>query len=366
MKDIDMKATCPYIADVKCDAAKNALCDNKCVYHPRYINDGLNENYKTHRCPYSENTTCSGETCGADCCFHPEYDEESSTDFRNDWGEYDDGIKRAIKKIDRPDLDFDMNEDADMVSDYEDGLPVRNLTEEEYIDLKKKFKAFDDGFEMGIDFALEKESAKKCSLLKDKSNWHNGLAPCVGCERECPITAGMVEEKEPELTYDDGVVDGMNKLQEWYNEGRRVGYDKGVAEGYEKGQEDMMIECSGAAEDNYLCGYKDGFYGEPPMVEDDELREVMSEQPTTSSNYMENAGVETLYDDFCVSGKILCMVENAKKSLAEIRREIYTSSINYDEKRLIAFKILKIVDMLDSVQHQYTSDEMYRFLGYME
>ena len=304
MKDIDLKATCPYKADVKCDAAINALCDNLCCYHPRYTDDGLNENYKVHRCPYRESTTCSGEDCGMDCCFHPDYDEED---------------KRTIKKIDRPDLDFDMNEDEN-----------------------------------------------SCSLLKDKKNWKNGLAPCVGCERECPVTAGMVEEKEPEMTYDNGVVDGMNKLQEWYNVGKSVGYDKGVAEAYEKGREDMLIECSNSAEDSYLSGYKDGLYGEPPMIEDDELRKVMSEQPAPQKTYIENAGIEALVDDFCVSGKVLCMVEDAKKSLADIRREIYTSSINYNEKRLLAFKLLKIVDMLDSVQHQYTSDEMYRYLGYME
>ena len=265
MKDINLKATCPYKSDVKCDAAINLLCDNKCVYHPRYVHDGLNENYKTHRCPYAESTTCSGETCGADYSFHPEYDGED----------------KPIKKIDRPNLDFNIDEDA-------------------------------------------------CSLLKDKKNWHNGLAPCVGCERVCPITADMTK-----LTYDDGY-------------------------------EQAMVDCLNGMEDAYLDGYKDGLYGEPPMIEDDELRKVMSEQTSTSPNYMENAGIETLTNDFCVSGKILCMVEDAKKKLAEIRREIYTSSINYGENRLIAFKILKIVDLLDSVQHQYTSDEMYRYLGYME
>ena len=302
MKEIDLKATCPYKADVKCDAAANLLCDNLCVYHPRYVDDGSNMNYKAHRCPYRESTTCSGEDCGKDCFFHPEYDEED----------------KPIKKIDRPDLDFDIDEDA-------------------------------------------------CGLLKDKKNWHNGWAPCVDCERDCPITAGMVEEKEPELTYDDGVVDGMNKLQEWYNEGRRVGYDKGVAEAYEKGREDMLIECSNSAEDSYLSGYKDGLYGEPPMIEDDELREVLSEQPPTKKGCRVNNDAEKVVNgDMYVSGKILCMVEDAKKNLTDIRREIYTSSINYNEKRLLAFKLLKIVDMLDSVQHQYTSDEMYRYLGYME
>lgn len=279
MKDIDLKATCPYKSDLKCNAAINALCDNKCCYHPRYVDDGLNENYKTHRCPYAESTTCSGETCGNDCCFHPDYDEKSGTDFRNDWGEN----AYINKKIDRADLDFDFDEDE-----------------------------------------------SECGLLKDKTNWKNGIGPCVGCERECPITTGMKE-----LTYDDG-------------------YDQ------------ALMDCGEAVETSYLDGYKDGFYGEPPMVEDDELREALSESPETSPNYMQDAGIETLVDDFCVSGKVLYMVEDAKKKLTEIRREIYTSSINYDEKRLIAFKILKIVDVLDSVQHQYTSDAMYEYLGYME
>lgn len=355
MKEIDLKATCPYKSNVKCDAAVNALCDKLCAYHPRYVDDGSKMNYKTHRCPYSESTTCSGETCGYDCFLNLDYDGS------------EENCKQNFKKIDRPDLDFDMNEDTDVVSDYENGLPVRNLTDEEYANLKEKFKVFNDGFEMGVDFALEKESEKKCSLLKDKSNLNGGLAPCVECERDCPITAGMVEEKEPELTYDDGVVDGMNKLQEWYNAGKRVGYDKGVSEGYEKGQEDMMIECSGTAEDNYLCGYKDGLYGEPPMVEDDELREVLSKQPPAPKGCRVNMDAEKVVNgDLYVSGKILCMVEDAKERLTEIRREIYTSNINHDEKRLLAFKLIKIVEVLDSVQHQYTSDEMYKYLGYIE
>ena len=81
---------------------------------------------------------------------------------------------------------------------------------------------------------------------------------------------------------------------------------------------------------------------------------------------MENAGIETLTDDFCVSGKILCMVEDAKKNLFEVRKKIYKSNIDAEEQRMLALKILKVVDLLDEVQHQYTSDEMYRYLGYME
>ena len=52
----------------------------------------------------------------------------------------------------------------------------------------------------------------------------------------------MVKDKVPDLAYDDGVIDGMNKLQEWYNEGKHVGYNRGVAEGYAKGKEDMLAE----------------------------------------------------------------------------------------------------------------------------
>ena len=306
MKKIKLKATCPYKSDIKCDAAVNALCDNKCVYHPRYVEDGSNMNYKAHRCPYSESTTCSGEDCGNDCCFHPDYEDEYT--YTN-------------RKIDRPDLDFDIGEDEN-----------------------------------------------PCSLLKDKNNWKNGLAPCVGCERECPITAGLVEEETPELTYDDGVIDGMNKLQEWYNEGRRVGYDKGVADGYSKGQEDMMIECSEAAEENYLSGYKACFYGEEPMVEDDEIREILSQEPLTPKGHRVNDNAEKVVNgDLYVSGKILCMVENAKEKLYDIYKRVFASGVNgEEEQRTCARELLGVVKILDDVQHEYTSDALYEYLGYME
>ena len=268
MKDIDLKATCPYKGDVKCDAAVNALCDNLCVYHPRYIDDGSNLNYKTHRCPYRESTTCSGEDCGSDCCFYPDYEDDYT--YTN-------------RKIDRPDLDFEFDEDE-----------------------------------------------KQCSLLKYKKNWKNGIGPCVSCERECPITAGMTE-----LTYDDGY-------------------------------EQAMIDCGNAVEDAYLDGYKNCFCGKPPVVEDDELRKVLSEQLSTLPNYMENAGIETINDDLCISGKILCMVEDAKKSLFEVRKKIYKSDISNEEQRDLALKLINVAELLDRVQHQYTSDAMYEYLGYME
>ena len=137
--------------------------------------------------------------------------------------------------------------------------------------------------------------------------------------------------------------------------------------GFEKGYEQAMIECSGGLEDAYLDGYKDSLYGKPPMVEDDELRDALSEQPPSTNTYMDNAGVETLVDDvFCISGKILHMVEDAKKDLYEVRKKIYKSDIGAEEQRVLALKILKVVDLLDEVQHQYTSDAMYEYLGYME
>ena len=137
--------------------------------------------------------------------------------------------------------------------------------------------------------------------------------------------------------------------------------------GFEKGYEQAMVECSGSLEDTYLNAYKDGYYGKPPVVEDEELSKVLSEQQSIpkscrfSNNYEKDA-VEDLY----VSGKILCMVEDAKKSLFEVRKKIYKSNIYAEEQRMLALKILKVVDLLDEVQHQYTSDEMYRYLGYME
>ena len=137
--------------------------------------------------------------------------------------------------------------------------------------------------------------------------------------------------------------------------------------GFEKGYEQAMVECSGSLEDTYLNAYKDGYYGNPPLVEDDELRDALSKQPPNTNAYMENAGVETLVDDiFCISGKILNMVEDAKKDLYEVRKKIYKSDIGTEEQQALALKILKVVDLLTSVQHHYTSDEMYRYLGYME
>ena len=55
--------------------------------------------------------------------------------------------------------------------------------------------------------------------MKDIEKKANGFAPCVGCERECPITADMTE-----LTYDDGY-------------------------------EQAMIDCRDGAETSYLDGY---------------------------------------------------------------------------------------------------------------
>lgn len=83
--------------------------------------------------------------------------------------------------------------------------------------------------------------------------------------------------------------------------------------GFEKGYEQAIVECSGSLEDTYLNAYKDGYYGKPPVVEDDELRAILSEQPVTPKTYIENTDMETVTDDLCVLGKILCMVEDAKK-----------------------------------------------------
>lgn len=136
--------------------------------------------------------------------------------------------------------------------------------------------------------------------------------------------------------------------------------------GFEKGYEQAMIECSSGLEDAYLSGYKTCMHNEPPMIEDAELRNALSKQSVTPKTYMENADIETINDDLCISGKILCMVEDAKKSLFEVRKKIYKSDIGAEEQRVLALKILKVVDLLDEVQHQYTSDAMYEYLGYME
>ncbi len=172
----------------------------------------------------------------------------------------------------------------------------------------------------------------KCYLIKDKNNWKNGFAPCVGCERECPITAGMTE-----LTYDDGY-------------------------------EQAMIDCRDGAETSYLDGYKDCFYGETPAVEDDEIREMLSEQLATPKGCRVNADAEKVVNgDLYVSGKILCMIENAKEKLFNIRKQIYSAGVNSEkEQRNFALELFNVVKILDDVQHEYTSDALYEFLGYME
>ena len=103
------------------------------------------------------------------------------------------------------------------------------------------------------------------------------------------------------------------------------------------------------------------------MVEDDELREVLSEQALTPKGCRVNGDTEKVVSGgLYISGKILCMVEYAKENLFEVRKQIYSSSINKEEKRALALSLFKVADLLDKVQHQYTSDEMYRYLGYME
>ena len=293
MKDIEIKANCPYKSDIKCDAAVNLLCDNLCKHHPRYIESGSNMNFQTHRCPYSDGTTCSGETCSTDCFLRPDYEE-----------------------------------DADTTKEYENGLPIRNLSDEEYTEIKKKFKAFEEGFEMGFNFALEKE--------------------------------------EPELKYDNGVADGIDKLDEWYKEGRRVGYDRGVAEGYAKGKEDAMIGFSEELEDAYLSGYKDCFYGEQPMIEDDELRDVLSQQPPSPKGCRVNSDTKKVVNgDMYVSGKILCMIEDAKEKLKALHSTVLASGIKGEkEQRNGAVDILGIIEILNRVQQEYTSDALQEYLGY--
>lgn len=138
--------------------------------------------------------------------------------------------------------------------------------------------------------------------------------------------------------------------------------------GFEKGYEQAMIDCRDGAETSYLDGYKDCFYGEPPAVEDDEIREILSEQPLTPKVCRVNNNVEKVANgDLYVSGKILCMIEDAKEKIHNIRKKIYSSGISGEtEQRKCAIDLLTVVDLLDKVQHEYTSDALYEYLGYME
>ena len=178
----------------------------------------------------------------------------------------------------------------------------------------------------------------------------------------------MVKDKVSGLTYDDGVVDGINKLQEWYDEGRRVGYDRGVAEGYAKGKENVMIEMSNQLEDAYLDGYKACWYGDEPMVKDDEIRDMLSEKAAFSKGCRINNDTEKIVNgDLYVSGKILCMVEDAKERLNELHSQVLTSGFNGErEQRNGVIDILDVIHILDKVQQEYVSDALYEYLGYMK
>ncbi len=70
------------------------------------------------------------------------------------------------------------------------------------------------------------------------------------------------------------------------------------------------------------------------------------------------------YDDLFISGEILNKIEEAKKSLFAVRWRIYSSNIDSEEQKDLAVRLINVADLLSSVQQQYTSDEMYRYLGY--
>ncbi len=132
--------------------------------------------------------------------------------------------------------------------------------------------------------------------------------------------------------------------------------------GFKQGQEKAMAECSGYLDEAYLEGYKDCLNGIEPSIEDDELKSIMTEQSYTQSGRKAN-NIEDI-DDLIVSGEILHMIEEAKKSLFAVRWRIYSSNIGIEEQKELAVKLINVADLLSSVQLQYTSDEMYRYLGY--
>ena len=70
--------------------------------------------------------------------------------------------------------------------------------------------------------------------------------------------------------------------------------------------------------------------------------------------------------DLCISGKILCMIEDAKEKLFEVRKQIYTPCISAEKQKALAFRLFAVEELLDKVQHEYTSDAMYEYLGYIE
>lgn len=178
-----------------------------------------------------------------------------------------------------------------------------------------------------------------------------------------------IEEFEnglPVRNWSSAEYSNLRKNFEAFDNGFEMGKERGFAEGYDKGKEDMAIEMSANLEDAYLDGYKDCFYGEAPMIEDDELRDVLSEQPPSPKGCRVNNDTKKVINgDMYVSGKILCMIEDAKERLNKLHSKVLTCGIIGErEQRNGAVDILGIIETLNRVQQEYTTDALREYLGY--
>ena len=104
------------------------------------------------------------------------------------------------------------------------------------------------------------------------------------------------------------------------------------------------------------------------MIEDDELRDIMSEwEPSPKGCRINNDTEKVVNGDLYVSGKILCMVEDAKERLNDLHSLVLTSGITGEkEQRTGAIDILFVIEILNKIQQEYVSDALYEYLGYVK
>lgn len=200
-----------------------------------------------HYCPYSKNTMCSGWGCGEDCMFHPDFTDEPDCNdchfnkknrsfekkklrFQEYW-EADDKpcIMKKIPEGVNPERFAMSNTKTEELPEcpYAEDL-VCECIEQGLCDRSCRYHPYYEEYEDGEDFENH-----PCERVR---NFMKGIGPCVDCDKEfCPVP-------------DD--------------------YDTPMV---------SMQEAARNAEDHYLMGYKDGFLQEEPMVEDDEIRDMLEQ-----------------------------------------------------------------------------------------
>ena len=219
MYDVDFKANCPYKNDIICDAAVNLLCDNLCKHHPRYVEGGSNMNFQTHRCPYSDGTTCSGDDCKSDCFFHPDYmdyvERTRTPEERKAGLTYDDGYEKG-----KEDMAIEMS--ANLEDAYLDGFKACWRGEEPMIEdselreLRFENMAYSKGCRVNNDSSKVVNgdlnvSGKLLCMIEDVKERLNRLHSQV-------LTSGITGEKEQRYGATEilCIIDILNRVQQEY------------------------------------------------------------------------------------------------------------------------------------------------------